>query len=82
MIVLLSASRRVFEARDELMSGRWGESAWGPMYLCGHGLSGATVGVFGLGRIGKAVVDRLRPFQIARVIYSGRKKQEEGKCLI
>lgn len=33
-----------------LLSGGW--SSWKPLWLCGYGLSGSTVGVIGLGRIG------------------------------
>lgn len=34
-------------------SGGW--SSWKPLWMCGHGLSGSTVGIVGLGRIGKNV---------------------------
>lgn len=33
------------------LSGGW--SSWKPLWLCGYGLSGSTVGVVGLGRIGE-----------------------------
>lgn len=32
-------------------SGGW--SSWKPLWMCGYGLSGSTVGIVGLGRIGK-----------------------------
>jgi len=41
--------------------------------MCGHGLSGATVGIVGLGRIGFAVAQRLRPFAVSRILYTGHK---------
>jgi len=43
--------------------------------MCGRGLSGATVGIVGLGRIGYAVAQRLRPFAVARILYSGHKEK-------
>lgn len=34
-------------------SGGW--TTWKPLWMCGYGLSGSTVGIIGLGRIGKCV---------------------------
>lgn len=39
-------------ALSACLSGGW--SSWKPLWLCGYGLSGSTVGVVGLGRIGEA----------------------------
>ena len=39
-------------------------------------ISGSTVGIVGLGNIGRAVMERLIPFGIKRVVYSGRSKKE------
>ena len=38
-------------------SGGW--STWKPLWLCGYGLSGSTVGVIGLGRIGRVTTSIL-----------------------
>jgi len=43
--------------------------------MCGHGLAGATVGIVGLGRIGFAVAQRLRPFAVARILYTGHREK-------
>jgi len=66
----------------DTFSGGWAKNAWGPEYLCGQGLSGSTVGIYGLGRIGKAVMDRLKPFQVSKFVYSGRKPRPDGKNLL
>ena len=57
-------------------SGGWG--AWSPLWMTGQGLSGSTVGVFGLGRIGQGVVKRLKGFNVGKFIYNGRSRKPEG----
>lgn len=47
--------------------------------MCGSGLVGATVGIVGLGRIGLAVAKRLKPFEVSKIIYTGRTAKTEGK---
>lgn len=54
-------------------SGEW--STWKPLWMCGHGLAGSTVGIVGLGRIGFAVAQRLRPFALSRMLYTGHKQK-------
>ncbi|MEQ2220036.1 hypothetical protein ILYODFUR_001117, partial [Ilyodon furcidens] len=48
--LLLATARRLPEGVEEVKKGGW--SSWKPLWLCGYGLSGSTVGVIGLGRIG------------------------------
>lgn len=57
-------------AAKAVKSGEW--STWSPLWMCGPGLAGSTVGVFGLGRIGLAVARRLQPFGVKSILYSGR----------
>ena len=47
--------------------------------MCGSGLIGANVGIVGLGSIGLAVAKRLLPFDVAKILYSGRNVKPEGK---
>lgn len=59
----------VLVAVSAVKSGDW--SSWRPLWMCGRGLAGTTVGIVGLGRIGYAVAQRLRPFAVSRILYSG-----------
>lgn len=66
--MLLAATRRVVEADRFARSGQaW---VWGPNMLVGLDVSaGATLGIVGFGRIGKAVAQRAQAFRM-RVIAS------------
>jgi glyoxylate reductase len=64
--LLLAAARRIVEADRFTRAGRW--RTWGPKLLLGYDIAGATLGIIGLGRIGKAVANRARGFDM-RVLY-------------
>ncbi len=69
--LLLSASRRIVEGDRFTRSGQW--QTWEPDLLLGADLTGATLGIVGLGRIGQAVARRARGFDM-RVIYTSRQR--------
>lgn len=54
--LMLAVLRRLGEGERELRAGRW--TGWRPTHLLGRRLSGKTLGVVGLGRIGRAVARR------------------------
>jgi glyoxylate reductase len=64
--LMMSAGRRVLEADRFVREGRW--KTWGPMLLLGIEVKGATLGLVGFGRIGKAMAKRALGFDM-RVIY-------------
>jgi glyoxylate reductase len=67
--LLLAAARRVVEGDDVVRAGRW--LTWEPDLLLGQGVHGKTLGIVGLGRIGKAVAQRGEGFGM-EVIHHGR----------
>jgi glyoxylate reductase len=58
--LMLAAARRLAEADAYVRDGLWKE--WKPDLLLGHDLYGATLGVVGFGRIGRAVARRAHGF--------------------
>jgi glyoxylate reductase len=64
--LLMAAARRVVEGDRYVREGRWQHWLWG--LLWGTDLYRKTLGVYGLGRIGKAVARRARGFSM-RILY-------------
>ncbi len=69
--LILSAARRVPEGDRLMRTGKW--TGWTPMQLLGLQLRGATLGLFGAGRIGTAVGLRAVGFGM-NVIYTNRSR--------
>ena len=59
-LLILTASRLASEAEGDLRSGRW--EGWGINQYLGRDVHGATLGLVGYGRIGKAVARRAAGF--------------------
>ncbi len=64
--LMMAAARRILEAERYVRDGKW--KTWGPMLLLGVDMKGATLGLIGFGRIGKAMARRAVGFDM-RVIY-------------
>lgn len=64
--LLMATARRLVEAAAAVKSGAW--TTWKPMWMTGPDVYGATLGIFGLGRIGHAVARRAQGFGM-RILY-------------
>src|SRR3954449_13418395 len=58
--LMLAAARRILEAEAAVRAGEWPK--WQPGAFLGHDVHGATLGIVGYGRIGKAVARRAEGF--------------------
>jgi glyoxylate reductase len=78
--LLLASARRVGEGERLVRAQQW--SGWNPMQLLGADVSGATMGLIGFGRIGKAMAKRARAFDMP-ILYWNRTRlsdEEEHAC--
>jgi len=76
--LMMSAGRRVLEGDRYVRDGKW--KTWGPMLLLGSEIQGATLGLVGFGRIGKAMARRAAGFDM-RVIYYDPGEREQDSDL-
>ncbi len=67
ILLMLMVARRGGEGEREVRAKRW--SGWRPTHLLGTRVSGKTLGLIGLGRIGRAVAHRARHGFDMRVIF-------------
>ena len=74
--LMMSAGRRVVEAEKTVQAGKW--KTWGPSILLGVDFSGATLGIIGFGRIGKAMARRATGFGMRILIYDPTAQPMEG----
>ncbi len=65
--LMLAAARRIVEADSFVCDGRF--EAWGPRMLLGHDVYGQTLGILGLGRIGRAMARRAAGFGMRILFY-------------
>jgi glyoxylate reductase len=79
MTLILAVRRRVVEGDVFVRAGRWG-SEWVSPILLGDEVSGATLGIVGLGRSGRAVARRARAFDM-RILYTKREPLEDQNGL-
>ena len=73
MALILAVRRRVVEG-DRVVRTRAWQGSWADGFL-GREVTGSTLGIIGLGRIGGAVARRARGFEV-RVLYTQRRRVE------
>src|SRR5207249_9213683 len=73
LALILAARRRLTEGDRRVRAGQW-TGSWPDGFLAEE-LTGATLGIVGLGRIGQAVARRARGFEL-RVLYTQRRRAD------
>ncbi len=71
MLLILTCARRTFETQDILRAGKWPRMA--PTWMLGTDVTGKHLGIFGMGRIGRALAQRARGFDMT-IHYHNRSR--------
>ncbi|MCK4782136.1 MAG: D-glycerate dehydrogenase [Desulfobacteraceae bacterium] len=74
--LILALTRRVVEADEATRRGAY--KGWEPDIFLGTGLSGKTLGIIGLGRIGSMVARRSGGYEM-RILYNKRSRDEKAE---
>src|SRR2546427_12669267 len=69
---MLALFRRIPEGNDIVRNNKW-KVIFGPDEFLGTDLYGKSLGIFGMGRIGKAVAKRSSGFEM-KILYQNRKR--------
>jgi glyoxylate reductase len=69
--LLLASARRLAESERYTRAGKY--SGWGIMLLCGEDVFQKTLGICGLGRIGRGVAKRAKGFEM-RILYTDARR--------
>jgi glyoxylate reductase len=73
--LMMAVARRIPEAERYVYNGKW--KTWGPMILLGVDIKGATLGLIGFGRIGKAMARRASGFDMQVIYYEPNDKKPD-----
>jgi len=69
--LLIATARRIPESERFLRAGKF--TGWGPLLFCGAEVHHATLGLVGMGRIGKVVARRASGFEM-KILYHNRQR--------
>jgi len=77
--LILATARRIVEADKFVRTGEWSRTGtgWHPLMMLGLEVHGATIGIIGMGRIGRAVAKRARGFDMRVLYYDKYRLPEE-----
>ena len=76
LTIMLMLCRRAGEGERELRAGEW--TGWRPTHLVGRAMTGKTLGIIGMGRIGRAVAHRAHFGFGMNVVFQNRSPIADG----
>ncbi|EZQ03198.1 2-ketogluconate reductase [Candidatus Acidianus copahuensis] len=78
--LILASARRIAEGDRVIRKGQW-NTPWYPTFMLGREVFGKTIGIIGMGRIGKAVLRRAKGFSMRVVYYSRERHNVDAEYL-
>jgi lactate dehydrogenase-like 2-hydroxyacid dehydrogenase len=76
MLLMLGAARRAVEGDRLVRTGEW--KVWSPSFMVGKQVTGARLGIIGMGRVGRAFAEKARGFGM-EIHYFNRKRLPEAQ---
>jgi lactate dehydrogenase-like 2-hydroxyacid dehydrogenase len=77
MLLMIGAARRAGEGEHLVRTATWKD--WSPAFMVGTQVTGKTLGIIGLGRVGKVVAERARGFGMKILYHDAFRQEEEEK---
>lgn len=77
MTLMLMLARRAGEGERQLRAGQW--TGWYPTHLMGSMVTGKTLGIVGMGRIGQAMAEKAHFGFGMKILYHNRKPLPEAE---
>lgn len=78
--LLLAVTRKILDADRTIRTGQWNKP-WNPFFLTGPELKGKTLGIIGMGRIGRAVAEKIKGFGMKIIYYDIYRNEKAEKEL-
>ncbi len=75
--LMLAISRRLIEMTQIVLRGEW--RSFGAMEILGYDVYGKTLGIIGMGRIGAAVAQRAKGFDMKVLYHNRHRRQDEAE---
>ncbi len=78
LLCLLGAARRAGEGENLIRTGAW--NTWSPAFMVGTQVTGKTLGIVGMGRVGQVTARRARGFDMKLLYHNRSRLPEHLEC--
>ncbi|QCR32297.1 D-glycerate dehydrogenase [Lysinibacillus sp. SGAir0095] len=75
--LMFACARRVFESMQFIKENKW--ESWGPYLFAGQKISGAKLGIIGMGRIGRILAKQAKALNM-EVVYTNRRPNPQTEA--